>query len=65
MQQIYANDRQSLLSEIRDLRTASTKAKEEKQEENNRILAELRELENKYAERERQWQKKGRLLRIY
>ena len=59
MQKIYETDRQSLLNEVRDLRQNVTRAKQEKQEENNKIMRQLQEVEEQYKKRDRQWQKKG------
>ena len=63
MQQIFATDRQSMLSEIRDLRAEMSKVKDDKQAENPRVLAELQEAEERYGGREKQWQKKRECAR--
>ena len=59
MQQIFATDRQSMLAEIRDLHAEVSRAKDEKQAEKQRILAELQDVEERFSGREKQWQKKG------
>ena len=64
MQQIFATDRQSMLSEIRDLRAEMSKVKDDKQAENQRILAELQEVEERYGGREKQWQKKRKCAHV-
>ena len=58
MQQILSSDRQSMLEEIRTLRGDVTAAKEEKEEENARRLAEFRAVQENAETRAKNLQKK-------